>query len=381
MKGNLLPQVRLFLFQCLLTAIVALPMTSANAQYHGGYGGYGSQQPITSQVNSYLQQGDKINVNRSLRLQQVLQQGKDIVSLDVKAQSTQNNSKLVLVLNGQKLEAKVIGTYLNVTSFQLPKLMMGDKLVLKVRGGAFIKSLSAQIQSQGPGPGQGAQAIKARLNQQFFGHTTLKVRKLIKDYTDAQLQGKKIKKVIMKASSLRGRAQATLLINGQPVGYSQTLPQQPTKIVFQLNQWSQNIVGQDIRSIQIQLQGRNMTVKMVGVKVAQGGAHQGGMNSVQIQVQQRFHGPTRVSLSQLMGYGQQINMNKQIEALTIVARGQGSIMVAGAGRGQGGIQVHGPTTQSLSLRGSYATASDLKLRIQGNIKIESIRIKFKGGRY
>lgn len=381
MKGNLLPQVRLFLFQCLLTAIVALPMTSANAQYHGGYGGYGSQQPITSQVNSYLHEGDKINVNRSLQLQQVLQQGKDIVSLDVKAQSTQYNSKLVLVLNGQRLEAKVIGTYLNVTSFQLPKLMMGDKLVLKVKGAAFIKSLSAQVQSQGPGPGGQAQAIKAQIHQQLYGPTTLQVRKLIKQYTGAQLKGKKVKKVIMRASSLRGRAQATLLINGQPVGYSQTLPTQPTKIVFQLPAYGQNVIGQDIRSIQIQLQGRNMTVKMVGIKVAQGGQGHGGMNSVQIQVQQRFQGPTRVSLSQLMGYGQQGQMHKQIEALTIVARGQGSIMVAGAGRGQGGIQVHGPTTQSLNLRGSYATASDLKLRIQGNIKIESIRIKFKSVYY
>ena len=379
MRINLLPQVRLFLFQCLMTMLIALPLT-AKAQYHGGghHGGFGLNQPLTSQVNSYLQQGDQINVNRSLGLNQVLQQGQDIVSLRVKAQSTQYNSKLVLLLNGQRLQAQPVSSYLSDSVFQVPKLRMGDRLILKVRGAAYIQSLSAQVSMGpiGPGPGQ-VQPIKARINQQFYGPTTLKVRRLLKDFTGVQLQGMKIKKVIMKASSLRGRAQATLLINGQPVGYSQILPTQPTRLVFNLPAYGANVVGQDIRSIQIQLQGRNMNVKMVGVRAVQQGGHHGGMNSVQINVGQRFQGSQRVSLQQLVGYGQHINMNKEIEAITIVARGHGNIMMAGAGRGQGGISVQGPTTQSLNLMGQYVTGNQIKLRVSGNIVIQSIRIKFK----
>lgn len=377
MKVNLLPQVRLFLFQCLMTMVVALPMTSANAQYHGGYGGYGQGQLVTSHVNSYLQEDDRINITHKLQLAQLMQQGKDLVSLSVKAQSTSYGAKLVLKLNGQRLQAKQIGSYLSDTQFQIPKLMMQDKLVVVVKGGAFIQSISGQVQSpMGPGPGQ-VTPIRAQLNQQFFGPTTLQVRQILKQHNGPQLMGKKVKKIVLKASSLRGRAQATLLINGQPVGYSQTLPTVPTRLVFDLPAYSANVVGQDIRSIQIQLQGRNMTVKMIAARVVQQGGAHGGMDSVQIQVNQRIQGAQRLALSQLMGYGQQAHMHKQIEAVTIVAQGQGSIMAAGAGRGQGGIQVHGPTTQSLNLMGQYVTPAQLKLRIQGNIVIKSIRIKFK----
>lgn len=384
MKVNLLPQVRLFLIQCLMTMLVALPMANANAQHNGSFGISGlGQQPVTSQVNSYLQHGDQINLNRSLGLQQILRQGQDVLSISVQAQSTSYDSKLVLKLNGQRLQAQTISSYQGSTQFQVPKLQVGDQLVLKVRGGAYIQSVSAQVTSPwghgpGPGPGHGqVQPIKARIHQQFYGPETLQVRKILKQHTGAQLKGMKIKKVIMKASSLRGRAQATLLINGQPVGYSQTLPTQSTRLVFSLPQYGTNVVGQDIRSIQIQLRGRNMTVKMVGVRAVQQGGHHGGMNSVQIQVGQRFHGSQRISLAQLVGYGQQINMQKEIEAITIVARGHGNIMVAGAGRGRGGISVQGPTTQSLNLMGAYVTGNQLKLRVSGNLVIQSIRIKFK----
>jgi hypothetical protein len=375
MKVNLLPQVRLFLFQCLMTMVVALPMTSANAQYHGGYGGYGQGQPVTSHVNSYLQEGDRINITLKLQLAQLMQQGKDLVSLSVKAQSTSYGAKLVLKLNGQRLQEKQIGSYLSDTQFQIPKLMMQDKLVVVVKGGAFIQSISGQVQSpMGSAPGH-ADVLKAQINQQIFGQDVLAVRQLVKQATGVQLKGAKVDKVLLKANSLRGHAQAQLLIDGRPVGFPQTIQAQKQRIVFNLPKYARNVIGQDIQSIKIKIQGK-LHVQMVALVLQQGRTH-GSTDSVQIQVNQRIQGSQRLALSQLMGYGQQAHMQKQIEAVTIVAQGQGSIMAAGAGRGQGGIQVHGPTTQSLNLMGQSVTPAQLKLRIQGNIVIKSIRIKFK----
>lgn len=379
MKVKLLPQVRLFLFQCLMTMLIALPL-GAKAQYNGNYWNNGGQNyfnnsPITTQINRYLGQGDQINVLRSLRLNQ----SEKLVSLSVTAQSNQYDSKLVLLLNGQRLSAQKVSPYTSQLLFNVPNLLQGDKLVLKVRGAAFIQSLSGTL-SGNNWPNQNPNApIKARIDQQFFGHANLKVRKILKDFTGTSLQGMKLKKVIMKASSVDGRAQATLLINGRPVGYSQNLPMQPTRIVFELPSWgqSQNIVGQDIRSIQVALNGRQMHVKMLGVKVQAHGPHQGQMNSVQLNVHRRFQGSERVTLSQLAGYNQQLDMNRQIEAITVVASGHGNIMLAGAGRGQGGIRVQGQTTQSINLMGQFVTAGDLRLRVSGNLMIQSIRVKFK----
>jgi hypothetical protein len=84
-------------------------------------------------------------------------------------------------------------------------------------------------------------------------------------------------------------------------------------------------------------------------------------------------------MSQLVGYNSQIDMHREVEAITITANGRGSIMLAGGGdhRSHGGIQVQGHTTQSLRVFGYGTSLSQLKLRINGNMRIQSIRVKFK----
>jgi hypothetical protein len=228
------------------------------------------------------------------------------------------------------------------------------------------------------------QVLKAQIFKQLQGYSKLAVKSLVKNATGARLQGLKVKKVILKASSRRGHAQATLLVNGMRVGYSQTIPTYETRLVFDLNSWSQNVIGQDVRTIQIEING-NVLAKMVGLKVKQnqsGGQGQGGYNqNVVVNVNQAFYGSQRVSLSQLTAYGPNINPNKAIEAVTITARGRGMIQVAGSGHRQGGVQVQGPTTQSIRVFG-HTTVRDLMLRITATgqkVVIEQIRIKFKRG--
>jgi hypothetical protein len=308
----------------------------------------------------------------------------------VAAQANQYNTKLVLKLNGQKIEAKLIGTNSYETVFAVPSLQEFDSLSLKIRGSAYIEKVSASLKSQYGGDGNDGQGginqngvVKAHINQTTQGVHVYKVKQLIKSQNQVRLQGMKVKKVIMKASSLRGNAKATLLINGSPAGYSQIIPMYPTRMVFELSSYSQNIIGQDVRSIQIEVRGK-VTTKMVAIKVATNDHGQGGYNNnVLVDVNQTVYGSQRLSLVNLLPYGTHVDRNKKIEAITIVARGRGIINIAGAGRGQGGVQVQGPTTQSIRLSG-HTTLNSLKLRIRatGNkVVIQQVRIKFKRGNY
>jgi len=250
-------------------------------------------------------------------------------------------------------------------------------------GGNGIGHHGNQGQGQG-GYNSQPQVLKAQIFKQLQGYSKLAVKSLVNDATGVRLQGLEVKKVILKASSRMGRAQAVLLINGMRVGYSQTIPTYETRLVFDLNSWSQNVIGQDVRTIQIEING-NVLAKMVALRVEpshSGSQGQGGYNqNVVVNVNQSFYGSQRVSLSQLTAYGPRIDANKAIEAVTIVARGRGMIHVAGNGQGQGGIQVQGQTTQSIRVFG-HTTVRDLMLRIRATgqrVVIEQIRIKFKRG--
>jgi hypothetical protein len=406
MKVKLLPLTRLFLFQCLLTMIVAMPFSNANAQGrgNGGHGGGGQHggghqgggQPgpgpsypsptnpygfeLNAQVNAYLYSGQLLGLNQPLGLQQVLSSGRDLVAISVKAQATQYGSRLILLLNGRQIDTKPIGDYAQDTDFRVPNLQRQDQLAIQVQGGAFIASVSGQLSRGpiGPGPGGDPDRIRAVINQHISAPTTLPVRQIIHQATGINLVGLKVDKVIMKASSARGFAQAQLLINGQPVGMSQTIPVMESRLVFDLPNYNRNIIGQDLNTIQIQVNGRSVDVKMIALKLDDRNT---GMDNVQINVNQRFQGDQRVALSQLLGYNPRVDVNAPIEAITITASGRGNIMVAGAGMGQGGISVMGPTTQSLQIMGYQTSAQDLKLRISGSLVIESIRIKFKSVYY
>jgi hypothetical protein len=365
--------------------ILAFSFNNAHAQYHGGnQSGYGVEES-QAYVGQYMSQGQEIQLMQKLKLKQAVRQGKRVLSLKVAAQANGYNTKLVLKLNGQKIEAKLIGTNSYETVFAVPALVQHDSLSLKVRGSAYIEKVTATLKSTHTGGGQGGVnqngVLKAVIHKTTQGTKILNVKQLVKSQNQVRLQGMKVKKVVMKASSRRGNAKATLLINGSPVGYSQTIPMSQTRMVFDLNSYSQNIIGQDVRSIQIEVRGK-VTTKMVGIKVAQHG--QGGYNdSVSVNVNQTIYGSQRLSLASLLPYGSHVNQNKAIEAITIVASGKGMINVAGAGRGQGGVQVQGPTTQSIRVLG-HTTLKNLMLRIRATgrkVVIEQVRIKFKRGQY
>lgn len=389
MKVLPLSLLRLFLLQCTMTLILTLTMQDAYAQRGGGRGGSrggngpGSGPVITQpsgnflSVNQYMSQNDKINLSNKLNLL-----GAD--KLLIKAQSSSWNASLELKLNRQTISVIQLSSHSQVKQVQLPMLQLNDKLVLKVNGQAYIENIEA-VKQIGPGPGHGGNNVErfpVQLHGQFTASTTLRVKQLIaQQYGRGVLQGENLEKVVLVASSARGRAQAQLLINGQTVGWSQTIPMQKTRLVFEVP-GRRNIIGSQVNTIQIKIDGRAVTLNKVVVVTTEGrGGHHGGghgqMRNVGVVVNQSFYGSQRVSLSQLIGF-QRVNMNAPIRKLIIEVQGRGNVMVNGGGMRLGSITAfdrysHGGDT--IHVNGA-ASAQDIMMRVSGQLTIKKITIQY-----
>lgn len=177
-----------------------------------------------------------------------------------------------------------------------------------------------------------SEIIKAKIQQQFRGFHILKVRKILKRRTGIQLQGKKLKKVILKASSARGYGTAQLLINGAPIGLPQIIPTHVEKLVFPVANlvYGPGVVGGDIGTVQIELQGK-IFVKVVAANVSS------NINRQTIRhfaVHQTLRGQQHLSLAQLIGHRHGLQ-NKSVKSLSLTissARGRGSVIVMAHGQ-------------------------------------------------
>tara|TARA_B100001971_G_C18268046_1_gene596799 strand:+ start:249347 stop:250543 length:1197 start_codon:yes stop_codon:yes gene_type:complete len=377
--------LRLFLLQCVMTLILTLTMQDAYAQRGGRGGGRGgnggSNGPVHTNpsssflsVNQYMYDGDRLPLHNKMDLSMA-------DALEISAQSSSWNAALEIKLNRQTIQTVQLSSYMQAKKVLIPQLHMGDKLVLKVIGQVYIQSIEAtKAYSPGPGNGQNDRLV-ALLHGQFTASTTLKVRKLIAEQNGrGVLQGKNVKKVVLVASSARGRAQAQLLINGQPVGWSQTIPTYKTRLVFELN-GRRNVVGNQIQSIELKINGRAVTLNRIAVVTnnSQGGHHGGGQHprqSVGVQVNRSFLGSQNVSLQSLIGY-QRVNMHAPVRKLIIDVAGHGNVMVNGAGMRLGSVSSLGriSTSETVHVNGA-ASIAQISMRVAGRLTIKSITIQY-----
>jgi len=81
-----------------------------------------------------------------------------------------------------------------------------------------------------------------------------------------EYRGRRVVAVIMNASTRMGFGRAQLLVNGGGVGYPERVPEYNTRVRFE-PRYGENIIGRDIRSLQIRLQG-NFWVDSLAVRFA-----------------------------------------------------------------------------------------------------------------
>ena len=403
MKVSLLPVMRNIMLPSAVALMVAAPFADANAE-RGRRGRDGRRdggrverrtppppahaarpgaQVLSQQINQYLYQGQRLNLVRELRMRRELQSGKQVLTLQVSAQGTQHRSSLKLIMNGQTVGSVPLRPRLQNRSFSLPPHAHLNDLQLAVVGGAYVQSASAHLGYTAPtpiptpAPGNNRQRLKVDHFQNYTGQSIIPVRRVISDQYPGALMGKELKKVVLKASSRRGRARAQLLINGMPVGPEQVIPQVETRLQFRLDRFQRNVVGQDIRRIQIQLRGNVQTSKLIAVTMDSTPAYS---NSVVVPVHRSFLGSQRVSISQLLGYRSDVDMYAQVESVSITSSGHGTISLQSRGYSQGSLRVIGAIgTSTIHVR-DFASLSELELLVNGRIRIEELRVNLRNGR-
>lgn len=362
--------------QCLLGFI--LPALGQAQILVGGRGLPQQTTTETARINTYMDRRDKVDLIRALKLKRELRRGAKIVALRVEASSNQHNAKLKLKLNGQKIAAARVGAYSSTVHMSVHAAAIGprDRLILTPNKDVFVSAVTAVIQtSQNPLPPRGFGLLKARVRRVVRGVELLPIRKLVSQATGQRLKGMKIEKVALKAKSTGrfGLAQAQLVVNGLSLGMPQTLPTVKQKLVFELPAYALNVIGHDIRTLRIKVTG-NARVEMVGIKKA-GGTRV--PRSFQVQVGKVIRGSERMSLARLADRAPGADMHAPVEALTVVARGSGNIMVTNGRSMTGSMRVsRGGREKTIPLHGA-GTLAGIKLRASGNMVIESIRVKFQ----
>ena len=338
-------------------------------------------------INKTLTRGMSLDVIRELGIQRELAMGKSLIALSVEGSPAPVGVRLTLSLNGQRIDEARLGRFNQEASLRLPSYISDrDRLFLNVDNPMHIRKISAHLSAPtsypGPGGGYGDQdlnTLRATLNQQVYNYELLHLRQLISSQTGQNLQGLEVEKVILKASSASrygSPAQAQLLVNGQPVGRAEYIDERNERMVFELPRYSRNVIGQDIRTLQLEIRG-DAHLKMVALKVKE--EQRRGPRSLQVNVNRSFYSPERVRLSDLLARTPGARPNEEIEAISIVARGRGTIVVAENGFNTLGIiNVSSSGARSESVAAGYSTLlRDVELRVMGNLTIESIRVKLK----
>lgn len=375
--------LRTITFQAVFALGLTIASPTAEAQLRHGPGlpqaPHQADRVKVATINSYIDQRDQIDLLQVLGMNRGLgQRGARIASLSVNA-SGHPGATLILKLNGRQVDAARLGGYNTETQLRPPQnIRPQDRLVLSANTNVFLSTVKAVVKRGGNRPNlpNRPNVLRAQINKTVFGQETLPVRQLVQSQTGARLQGLKLDKVIVRASSQERfrQARAQLLINGAPVGMAQPLPAFEQRLVFELPRYAMNTIGQDIRTIQLRVIG-NAQVKMVGLKIDQGPAHNG---SFQVNVNRSFNGSQRIDLAQLIGRAHGPAMNAPLESITIVAHGSGNMILTGGASVLGSMIFNGPFSASETVAShGHVTPSEVKARIKGRITIESIRINVR----
>lgn len=145
-----------------------------------------------------------------------------------------------------------------------------------------------------PPPGYGRDFLFQNINQVYVGQNILPLRQILN--IDRSYAGRRVEFVVLRARSNRGQGMATLVINQQRVGYGQQIDFRGNEIRFAPDYYN-NIIDDQIRGLQLELQGE-VFVDAVGVKFAADGGYYppgGGLQEVAV-IQQNFRGDIALQL-------------------------------------------------------------------------------------
>ncbi len=227
---------------------------------------------------------------------------------------------------------------------------------------------------------QNEKIVLSHLNINVWGQKSIKVKKLVKDYYGpGLLHGKKLKRIVVKASASSYQSKIALLINGVKVTAVRNLSYYPEKIILDLpssGYGSSNIIGRDIQTIKLKVKG-DVQIKKIVLKLKDRQQSR-PLVAYNINLGSRYGSADQINLAQLL---QAHNIHKSVQEIRIVAKahsrkGTLTVLSRGMGRldtmhmnGRG----YGSTQKSIYV-GGQAQLSDIKLLARGDIQIQSIEV-------
>jgi len=137
MNQELISFLRIILMQIVLTAIVAIPFSNASASEV-------EILTVSEHINSYLYEGESIDIGAELDLVSMKQVGENIVNLRIKALGIEDDAKLDLIVNGKSASVNLLSDELETLKFKLNKNQELKSILIESKG-AFIRMIKADI--------------------------------------------------------------------------------------------------------------------------------------------------------------------------------------------------------------------------------------------
>lgn len=238
--------------------------------------------------------------------------------------------------------------------------------------------------------------VELQVNRYFQGQDRLDL--LADYYIKAQLERKKIKEVIITASTERGQGTAQLLANGQALESAKTVARQMAQYTFRVDQFG-NTVGQNLRSLEIQMQGKFYVEKAVFVIAKNNGPIGPGpgyppvpqYEVVRQQLNETIQGEGGLHLFRMFNLGAE-RQGQIIKRVTVLARSQrgsaqAQLLINDQNSGQAQLIGMGSTRLTFDLYAGQKIGREiqgLRLYFRGNVVIEEVSLEIEknnGGQY
>lgn len=313
--------------------------------------------------------------------------GMSVESISMVASSSRGRAQAALEINGlsQPADRQTVPPYARQMNFRVDpqRNVIGrdiNSLKIQMRGNVFVESVEIVLKRNSRG---GRNEIFEQQVSDFINfEKTYKLRQTLG--IGQRHNGKKVQFVEVTGTSPSGNARAQLLIEGRPVGQPQYFSRFQGALRFQLP-FGQDVLGDDIRGLQIRVSGggAHVTNLKVAVQSRRGGGGPGRTPQVvERNIDLHVTGHQSHSLSALLARRDLERMRvKTVEVTGRSRAGNGQVQLCEqAGRwGQNNCQRGQTLNRSLTRHSFFSGESlgDIELRTRGQIHIQKIVVTFE----
>ncbi len=234
-----------------------------------------------------------------------------------------------------------------------------------------------------------ARDVELQVNRYFEGQEKLD---LLSDYyTRSQLERKQIKEIIITASTERGQGTAQLLINGQAIEQAKVVARQMYQYTFRVDPFN-NTLGQSLRFLELQMQGRFYVEKVVFSLVKNNGPIGPGpgyppapqYEVVRQQLSERIQGEGGLQLFRLFNLGVE-RQGQTLRRVVVLARSergsaQAQLLQNEQSSGQPQLIGMGQTRLTFDLYAGQRIGREiqsLRLYFRGNVIIDEVSLEIE----